>query len=79
MHAVGQPPMIGLNSDYMHYLAEAHIPYTRLHDAGGSFCDDCEIYFSQFFASCLHNIKNRFRRENRPYLTYRKTKQLPKM
>ena len=37
MHGVGQPPMIGLNSDYMHYLAEAHIPYSRLHDVGGLF------------------------------------------
>lgn len=37
MHGVGQPPMIGLNTDYMHYIKEAHIPYSRLHDVGGPF------------------------------------------
>lgn len=35
MHAVGQPPMPYLDTSYMHYLSEAHIPYSRLHDVGG--------------------------------------------
>ena len=41
MHAVGQPPTdIGLNeidSSMMHYLKEANIPYSRMHDVGGTF------------------------------------------
>ena len=37
MHAVGQPPRIGISSDYMHYLKDANIPYSRLHDTGGPF------------------------------------------
>ncbi len=36
MHAVGQPPMLGnVNDDMFHYLTEANIPYSRLHDMGG--------------------------------------------
>ena len=41
MHAVGQPPTdIGINqidSSMMHYLQEANIPYSRMHDVGGTF------------------------------------------
>ena len=37
MHAVGQPPRLGARNDFMHYLTDAHIPYTRLHDMGGGF------------------------------------------
>ena len=38
MHAGGQPPQGGKNlNDYMHYLTEAGIPYSRLHDVGGPF------------------------------------------
>ncbi len=37
MHAVGQPPWIGLDGQYLHYLTEAHIPYARLHDMGGPY------------------------------------------
>ena len=37
MHGVGQPPMVGALGDWpmMHYLKEAGIPYSRLHDVGG--------------------------------------------
>ena len=37
MHGVGQPPMIGALGDWsmMHYLKEAGVPYSRLHDVGG--------------------------------------------
>ena len=35
MHAVGQPPMlIGDDTDLFHYLTEAGIPQSRIHDAG---------------------------------------------
>ena len=37
MHAVGQPPRLGISDEFMHYLTEAHIPYSRLHDMGGLY------------------------------------------
>ncbi len=37
MHGVGQPPFLGMNDGCFHYLTEAHIPYSRLHDVGGAF------------------------------------------
>ena len=38
MHAVGQPPFTGApNDERFRYLTEAHIPYSRLHDVGGSY------------------------------------------
>ncbi len=37
MHAVGQPPMIGINTQWFVYLKDANIPYSRLHDVGGNF------------------------------------------
>ena len=37
MHGVGQPPMIGVKTDYFKYLTDANIPYSRLHDVGGRF------------------------------------------
>ena len=38
MHGGGQPPMAGRQfNDMMHYLTEAGIPYSRLHDVGGVF------------------------------------------
>ncbi len=35
MHGIGQPPMTGLSNRMFHYLREAGIPYSRLHDVGG--------------------------------------------
>ena len=38
MHAGGQPPLGGSRyNNYFHYLTEAGIPYSRLHDVGGAF------------------------------------------
>ena len=38
MHGGGQPPITGTGSfGYFHYLKEAGIPYSRLHDVGGAF------------------------------------------
>ena len=37
MHAVGQPPFYGMYFDFFHYLTEANIPYSRLHDTGGAY------------------------------------------
>lgn len=35
MHGIGQPPMCGHDRSMYHYLADAGIPYSRLHDVGG--------------------------------------------
>ena len=38
MHAGGQPPVTSSSSDvFFHYLTEAGIPYSRLHDVNGAF------------------------------------------
>ena len=37
MHAVGQPPIDGDSTQFFHYLTEAGIPQSRLHDAGGAY------------------------------------------
>ena len=36
LHGVGQPPFYGLDFSRFHYLTEAGIPYSRLHDVGGT-------------------------------------------
>ena len=48
MHAVGQPPMLGVSDGMFHYLTEASIPYARLHDVGG-------VYGGNRFVD-IHNI-----------------------
>ena len=37
VNGIGQPPMVGMpiRSPMFHYLKEAGIPYSRLHDVGG--------------------------------------------
>ena len=39
VNGVGQPPMLGMpmRSPMFHYLKEAGIPYSRLHDVGGTY------------------------------------------
>lgn len=37
LNGVGQPPIHGIDGKYMHYLTDAHIPYSRLHDVGGMY------------------------------------------
>ena len=37
MHAVGQPPLYSFDSGMFHYITEANIPYSRLHDMGGAY------------------------------------------
>ena len=37
MHAVGQPPFIGINFSMFDHLKNANIPYSRLHDVGGAY------------------------------------------
>ena len=37
MHSVGQPPLVGISDSMFHYLTEASIQHSRLHDTGGAF------------------------------------------
>ena len=37
MHGVGQPPILNGNTSMFHYLSEANVPYSRLHDVGGAY------------------------------------------
>ncbi len=37
MHGIGQPPFEGIDDSLFHYISEAGIPYSRLHDVGGRF------------------------------------------
>lgn len=37
MHAIGQPPLLGISDKLFHYLSDAGIPYSRLHDTGGAY------------------------------------------
>ncbi len=37
MHGVGQPPALGLDFSRIDYLAEASVPFSRLHDVGGPY------------------------------------------
>ena len=37
LHGVGQPPFVGTDFSYFHYLTEANIPFSRLHDVGGAY------------------------------------------
>ena len=37
LHSVGQPPWFGVDGRYLHYLTDANIPYSRLHDMGGAY------------------------------------------
>ena len=37
MHAVGQPPMLGISPKMLKYLTDIGAPYSRLHDVGGAY------------------------------------------
>lgn len=37
MNSVGQPPIDGISTGYFHFLTEANMKYSRLHDVGGPF------------------------------------------
>lgn len=49
MHGVGQPPSNGINSGMFHYLTEAGIPYSRLHDMGGWYGGNMFVDISNIF------------------------------
>lgn len=37
MHAINNAPLLGATSGLFHYLGDAKIPYSRLHDTGGAY------------------------------------------
>ena len=49
MHAVGQPPFTGTDFSYLHYLDEANIPFSRLHDVGGRYGANCFVDIPNIF------------------------------
>ncbi len=55
MHSVGQPPYPGMSGDYMHYLTEAHIPYSRLHDVGGLYGGNMYVDIPNIFRDFTAN------------------------
>lgn len=54
MHAINNAPLLGATSELFHYLGEAKIPYSRLHDTGGAYGNnrfvDIENIFRNFDA-----------------------------
>ena len=53
MHSVGQPPfgtaIRGIDFSPMQFLADAHIPHSRLHDVGGAFGGNCYVDIPNIF------------------------------
>ena len=58
MHAVGQPPiLVGDDTELFHFLREAGIPQSRLHDAG---------YFNTYYVDVPHIFRDFSADENDP-------------
>ena len=49
LHGGGQPPIDGRGTDDFTVLAEAGIPYSRLHDCGGNFGDGLYVDVPNIF------------------------------
>ncbi|MBP5313220.1 MAG: hypothetical protein J6112_10350 [Clostridia bacterium] len=49
LHGVGQPPMRGIDTSRFHYLTEAGIPFSRLHDVGGYFAENLFVDVPNIF------------------------------
>ena len=57
MHAVGQPPFLGIDFSYIKYLQEANIPYSRLHDVGGLFGGNLFVDIPNIFRDFGANVE----------------------
>ena len=58
VHGVGQPPLLGeIDTKLFHYLAEAGIPYSRLHDVGGPFGGNLFVDIPNIFRDFSANEK----------------------
>lgn len=49
LHGIGNAPLIGTSDSLFHYLGEAGIPYSRLHDTGGRFGGGCFVDINNVF------------------------------
>ena len=49
MHGVGNAPLLGCNNKLFHFLGEAGIPYSRLHDTGGAYGGGCFVDINNIF------------------------------
>ncbi len=49
MHGVGNAPLLGCSDTLFHYLGEAGIPYSRLHDTGGNYGGGCFVDIANIF------------------------------
>lgn len=50
VNGVGQPPVLSYgNTSNFHYLKEANVPYSRLHDVGGAFGDNIYVDIPNLF------------------------------
>lgn len=49
VHGAGQPPMWGIDTSRFHYLTEAGIPFSRLHDVGGYFASNLFVDIPNVF------------------------------
>ncbi len=58
MHAVGQPPVVGMNYSYIKYLKEANIPYSRLHDVGGWFGGNMYVDIPNIFRDFSADVED---------------------
>ena len=58
MHAVGQPPFIGMDFSMCDYLKKAHIPYSRLHDVGGAYGRNVFVDIPNIFRDFSADVNN---------------------
>lgn len=58
MHGIGQPPMLGISTEYFKYLKEANIPYSRLHDVGGWFGGNMFVDIPNIFRDFSADVNN---------------------
>ena len=49
MHSINNGPIVGAKEDLFHYLGEAGIPYSRLHDTGGRYGSNCFVDIENIF------------------------------
>ena len=49
MHGVGNAPLLGTDDKLFHFLGEAGIPFSRLHDTGGRYGGGCFVDIPNVF------------------------------
>lgn len=52
-HAVNNAPLLGINTSLFHYLKDAGVPYSRLHDTGGPYGQNRYVDIENIF----HNFE----------------------